>query len=154
MKNLDFNQLLDLNTETKKNINLNNDIIYTEILNNLNDIINKLQIEDSRKQNFYTSKNNLYSNAKYFLNDLTNFDEEEANKLTLDLEDIKSKYDYYINNINNISAMDCEILDGHIKNFNQHSINFLNNIFQTINFCKKRGKNKKNIPFINSFVEN
>jgi len=136
VKNLDFNQLLDLNTETKKNINLNNDIIYTEILNNLNDVINKLQIEDSRKQNFYTSKNNLYSNAKYFLNDLTNFDEEEANKLTLDLEDIKSKYDYYINNINNISAIDWEILDDLIKNFNEYCINFLNNI-KNINNIKE-----------------
>ena len=136
MKNLDFNQLLDLNTETKKNINLNNDIIYNEILNNLNDIINKLQIEDSRKQNFYTSKNNLYSNAKYFLNDLTNFDEEEANKLTLDLENIKSKYDYYINNINNISAIDWEILDDLIKNFNEYCINFLNNI-KNINNIKE-----------------
>lgn len=136
VKNLDFNQLLDLNTETKKNINLNNDIIYNEILNNLNDIINKLQIEDSRKQNFYTSKNNLYSNAKYFLNDLTNFDEEEANKLTLDLENIKSKYDYYINNINNISAIDWEILDDLIKNFNEYCINFLNNI-KNINNIKE-----------------
>ena len=99
LKNLNLEQILDLDTETKAKINLNSDIIYNEIINNLNDIVNKLQIEDSRKQNFFSAKNNLYLDIKYFLNSLINLDEEKANKLMIDLEDIKSKYDYYLNNI-------------------------------------------------------
>jgi hypothetical protein len=128
LKNLDFYQMLDLDTDKKKKLNINNDIIYNEILNNLNDIINKLQIEDSRKQNYFISKNNLNSNLKYFLNDLTNFDEEKANKLLMDLEDIKTKYDYCINNINLTSQIDLEILDDLINNYNDYCIDFLNNI--------------------------
>jgi hypothetical protein len=120
--------MLDLDTDKKKKLNINNDIIYNEILNNLNDIINKLQIEDSRKQNYFISKNNLNSNLKYFLNDLTNFDEEKANKLLMDLEDIKTKYDYCINNINLTSQIDLEILDDLINNYNDYCIDFLNNI--------------------------
>ena len=100
VKNLDFYQLIDLDTEEKSKMNIHNENVYNEIVNNLNDIINKLKIEDSRNQNFFLSKNNLYSNIKYFMNDIANYDEEKANKLLMDLEEIKSKYDYCINNIN------------------------------------------------------
>ena len=128
IKNLNFNQLLDLDTEEKKEININNDIIYNEINNNLNNIINRLQIEDLKRQNFIISKNNLYFNIKYFLNDTINFDEEKANKLKVDLEDIKQKYDYYISNINETSKLDWEILDDLIKNYNDYCLDFLKNI--------------------------
>ena len=128
VKNLDFYQLIDLDTEEKNKMNINNEVVYNEIVNNLNDIINKLKIEDSRKQNFFLSKNNLYSNIKYFMNDIANYDEEKANKLLMDLEEIKSKYDYYINNINKISKVDWEILDDLIINYNDYCQNFLSNI--------------------------
>ena len=93
IKNLNLNQILELDTEEKKEINLVNDIVYNEIINNLNNIIYKLQIKDSRKNNFFYAKNNLYSNIKYFLNDIINIDEKKTNKLMIDLEDIKIKYD-------------------------------------------------------------
>ena len=128
LKNLNLEQILDLDTETKAKINLNSDIIYNEIINNLNDIVNKLQIEDSRKQNFFSAKNNLYLDIKYFLNSLINLDEEKANKLMIDLEDIKSKYDYYLNNINETTKMDWEILDDLITNYNDYCMDVLKNI--------------------------
>jgi len=128
VKNLDFYQLVDLDTESKNKMNINNETVYNEIVNNLNDIINKLKIEDARNQNFFLSKNNLYSNIKYFMNDIANYDEEKANKLLMDLEEIKSKYDYYINNINKISKIDWEILDDLIINYNDYCQNFLSNI--------------------------
>ena len=128
VKNLDFYQLIDLDTEEKNKMNINNETVYNEIVNNLNDIINKLKIEDSRNQNFFLSKNNLYSNIKYFMNDIANYDEEKANKLLMDLEEIKSKYDYCINNINKISKIDWELLDDLIINYNDYCQNFLSNI--------------------------
>jgi len=128
VKNLDFYQLVDLDTEAKNKMNINNETVYNEIVNNLNDIINKLKIEDARNQNFFLSKNNLYSNIKYFMNDIANYDEEKANKLLMDLEEIKSKYDYYNNNINKISKIDWEILDDLIINYNDYCQNFLSNI--------------------------
>ena len=128
IKNLDFYQLIDLESEEKNKMDINNETVYNEIVNNLNDIINKLKIEDSRNQNFFLSKNNLYSNIKYFMNDIANYDEEKANKLLMDLEDIKSKYDYYINNINKISKIDWELLDDLIINYNDYCQNFLSNI--------------------------
>ena len=109
-------------------MDINNETVYNEIVNNLNDIINKLKIEDSRNQNFFLAKNNLYSNIKYFMNDIANYDEEKANKLLMDLEDIKSRYDYFINNINKISKIDWEILDDSIINYNDYCQNFLSNI--------------------------
>ena len=128
IKNYNINQLLDLDTETKNQNNLNNNLIYNEIINNLNDIINKLQIEDSRKEYFLLAKENFYSNIKYFLNDLINFDEQKAIKLNRDLENIKLKYDYYINNINEISKLDWVILNDLINNYNDYCIDFLKNI--------------------------
>ena len=128
LQNYDLNQLLDLDSDTKNKNNLNNDLIYNEIINNLNDIINKLNIEDSRKKNFFIAKENFYSNIKYFLNDLLNFDEEKAIKLNKDLENIKLKYDYYINNINEISKLDWEILDDLINNYNDYCQDFVKNI--------------------------
>ena len=128
IKNYNLNQLLDFDTETKNNININNELIYNEIINYLNNIINRLKIEDSRNKNFFQTKSGLYSNIKYFLYDLANFDEEKANKLKKDLDDIKSKYDYYVNNINNISKIDIEMLDDQIKNYNEYSMDFLKQI--------------------------
>ena len=128
IKNYNLNQLLDFDTETKNNKKINNELIYNEIINYLNNIFNRLKIEDSRNKNFFQTKNNLYSNIKYFLYDLTNFDEEKANKLKKDLDDIKSKYDYYVKNINKISKIDLEILDDQIKNYNEYSMDFLKQI--------------------------
>ena len=128
IKNYNLNQLLDFDTETKNNIKINNVLIYNEIINYLNNIINRLKIEDSRNKNFFQTKSGLYSNIKYFLYDLANFDEEKANKLKKDLDDIKSKYDYYVNNINNISKIDIEMLDDQIKNYNEYSMDFLKQI--------------------------
>lgn len=136
IKNLNLNQILELDTEEKKEINLVNDIVYNEIINNLNNIIYKLQIKDSRKNNFFYAKNNLYSNIKYFLNDIINIDEKKTNKLMIDLEDIKIKYDNYMCNINRTSKLDWEILDDLINNYNDYCLNFIKNI-KNINNLKE-----------------
>jgi hypothetical protein len=46
----------------------------------------------------------------------------------MDLEEIKSKYDYCINNINKILKIDWELLDDLIINYNDYCQNFLSNI--------------------------
>ena len=153
IKNYNLNQLLDLDTETKIKNNLDDNLIYNEIINNLNDIINKLQIEDSKKKNFLLAKENFYSNIKYFLNDLLNFDEEKAIKLNKDLEGIKLKYDYYINNINEISKLDWEILDDLINNYNNYCMDFLKNIKNIKNLKEVVLLLKINInQIINNFI--
>lgn len=136
IKNFNLNQLLELDTDLKKQKYINNDIIYNEIINNLNDIINKTQMEYSRAENFYLAKNNLYSNLKYFLSDITNFDEERASILNKDFDNIKYKFDYYINNIGKISQIDLEILNDSIKNYNDYCMLFLKKI-KNINNIKE-----------------
>ena len=127
-KNFNIIEFLNLSSDKKNQYTISNETVYNELLNKLISIKNNMNIEDITKQKFIEAKNNLYFIIKTILNNFANYQPETVIKLFQDLDEIKEKYDIYVNNIDQVSALELEMFENYVDDYNEYLLNYLNDI--------------------------
>ena len=127
-KNFNIIEFLNLSSDKKNQYTISNETVYNELLNKLISIKNNMNIEDITKQKFIEAKNNLYFIIKTILNNCANYQPETVIKLFQDLDEIKEKYDIYVNNIDQVSALELEMFENYVDDYNEYLLNYLNDI--------------------------
>ena len=128
IKNFNILEYLNLSTDAKNKCTISNEKIYNELLNKLVSIKNNMNIEDITKQKFIEAKNNLYFIIKAVLSNCFNYQTETITKLFQDLDEIKEKYNIYLNNLDQVSVFEWEMFENYVEDYNEYLLNYLNDI--------------------------